>query len=407
MYITALDLGTSQIRLLIAELTKDFRLNLKAIFKSPSAGLRKGEVVDLNDTVLALKQAFSNLRHFPKNVLNNIFVNVNSSNVKMSHSRGIVAVSRPDYEIREDDINRVIEASRAINLSPNREILHAITKEFIIDGVSGIKEPLSMTGNRLEVNSLIIDVFSPVIKNLNKAVEMAGGSVGGLIYNPIASSRSSLTKSQKELGVIIIDIGFSTTSIAIWEENNLLGLKTFPIGSSHLTNDLAIGLKSSIEVAETIKLSFGYALTKGLPAREMLNLNDISEDLKGLVSKKFIAEIIESRLSEIFELINEELKAISKAGQLPAGAVIVGNTAKLPGIVDLVKQELKLPTQIGIPQLSEIEIPNTEISSQLEDPEFAVGLGLLLCAKDQYQNSKSVTLGSKSLFAKIFKPFLP
>jgi len=407
MYITALDLGTSQIRLLVAELARDARLNLKAIFKSPSAGLRKGEIVDINDTVSALKQAFSNLRHFPRSVLNNIFLNVGGTNVKMSHSRGIVAVSRADYEIREDDINRAIEASRAINLSPNREILHTITKEFIIDGVSGVKEPLSMTGNRLEVNSLIIDVFSPVIKNLNKAVELAGGSIGGLIYNPIASSRSSLTKSQKELGVIIINIGFSTASLAVWEEDNLLDLKTFPIGSSHITNDLAIGLKSSIEVAEIIKLSFGYALPKGLPTREMVNLNDISEDLKGVVSKRFIAEIIESRLSEIFELINEELKAISKAGQLPAGAVIVGNVAKLPGIVDLAKQELKLPSQIGIPQLSEVEISNTEISSQLEDPEFAVGLGLLLCAKDQYQSGKSLKLGGRSLFSKIFRPFLP
>ncbi len=407
MYLTALDLGTSQIRLLVGEFAKDGQLNLKAVFKSPSAGLRKGEIVDINDTVSVLKQIFSNLRHFHKSVLDNIFLNVSGVNAKMSYSRGIVAVSRADYEIREDDISRVIEASRAINLAPNRQILHTITKEFIIDGVSNVKEPLSMTGNRLEVNSLIIDVFSPVIKNLSKVVELAGGNIGGLIYNPIASSRSALTKSQKELGVCLIDIGFSTTSLAVWEEDNILGLKVFPIGSSHITNDLAIGLKSSIEIAEIIKLSFGYALAKGVPAREMINLNDINEKFKGVVSKRFIAEIIESRLSEIFELVNDELKLISRAGQLPAGVVLVGNGAKLPGIVDLAKQELKLPAQIGIPQLSEIEMSNSEFSSQLEDPEFAEVAGLLLCAKDQYQNGFSNRSGSRSLISKIFKPFMP
>ncbi len=407
MYFTALDLGTSQIRLLVGESAKDSRIILKGILKSPSAGLRKGEIIDINETISALRQIFSNLKHSYRNVLSNIFLNVGGANVKMSHSRGIVAVSRADYEIREDDVNRVVEASRAINLSPNREILHTITKEFIIDGVSNIKEPLGMTGNRLEVNSLIVDVFSPLLKNLNKAVEEAGGSIGGLVYNPIATSRSILAKSQKELGVVIIDIGFSTTSLAVWEEGNLLQLKVFPIGSSHISNDLAIGLKSSIEVAEIIKLSFGCALPKRVPTREMVNLNDISEDLKGVVSKRFIAEIIESRLSEIFELINEELKMISKAGQLPAGIVIVGNSAKLPGIVDLAKQELKLPAQIGIPQLSEIEASNAELTTQLEDPEFATALGLLLSAKDQSQNDKLFKTGNRTLFSKIFKPFLP
>ncbi|MFA5386703.1 MAG: cell division protein FtsA [Candidatus Paceibacterota bacterium] len=407
MYITSLDLGTSQIKILVSELTKDGQLNIRGVFKSPSAGIRKGEIADPNDAAHALRQSFSALRHFHKSVLNNIFVNVGGTSVKMCHSRGIVAVSRADYEIREDDVARVVEASRAINLSPNREILHTITKEFIIDGVSNIKEPLGMTGNRLEVNSLIIDVFSPAVKNLNKLMELAGGNIGGLVYNPIASSRSILTKSQKDLGVALIDIGFSTTSLSVWEEDNLLQLKVFPIGSSHITNDLAIGLKSSIEAAEIIKLSFGCALPKGVPSREMINLNDINEDLKGTVSKRFIAEIIESRLSEIFELINEELKQISKAGQLPAGVVLVGNGAKLPGIVELAKQELKLPSQIGIPQLTEIEISNNEVSNQIEDPEFAVGLGLLLCAKDQQQNLKGLRIGGRSFISKIFKPFLP
>ena len=217
--------------------------------------------------------------------------------------------------------------------------MHAITKEFVVDGIGDIRDPLGMSGNRLEVNSLIIDAFGPSIKNLTKCVEMAGVSVGGLIFSPLADSMASLSKNQKDLGVALVDVGFGTTSLCVYEENKLIHCAVFPVGSGNITNDLAIGLKTSVESAEAVKLTYGSANLKGASGREQVDLKKIDPDTRSNVSRRFIAEIIEVRLAEIFEFVNNELKIIGKASQLPVGVVLVGGGCKLSGIVDFVKEE--------------------------------------------------------------------
>lgn len=406
-YIVGLDIGSASIKAAIGEVKKNRKFSLVQLLKAPSKGVRKGVVDDVADTVYSVNNILNEIKKISKNAIKNIFLGVGGADIKVHSSGGSVAVSRADNEINQEDIDRVIQASRAISLSPNRMILHTITKQFIVDGVGDICDPLGMIGNKLEVNSLIIDAFVPAIKNLTRCVEVSGGSISGLILSPLAAARSVLSKNQKDLGVVLIDIGFGKTGMSVYEENKFLHSAIFPVGSGNITNDLAIGLRSSIETAETIKLSFGRALAKEVGARESLELSKIDSRAKGTVTKKFIAEIIEVRLAEIFELINNELKRIGKAGQLPAGIVLVGGGSKIPGLVDLAKQEMKLSAQIGIPDVSEIEIVSSELSGEIDDPEFSCVLGLLLWGYDNLHGKEVAGSPVKSFFKKLLDHFIP
>ncbi|MDO8429950.1 MAG: cell division protein FtsA [bacterium] len=403
-FVTGLDIGSSNLKAAIAEVKNDGQLSLVKILKTPSGGMRKGNVDDLGEMTRSLNIMFSEIKKVSRNALKNIFINVGGADIHTQASKGIVAVSRADYEIHQDDIDRAVQASQAINLPPNRMVLHAITREFIVDGVGDIRDPLGMIGNRLEVNSLIIDAFSPSVKNLTKCLEMAGGTVGALIFSPLASARSVLSKNQKDLGVVLIDIGFGTTSLCVYEENKLLHAAVFPIGSGNITNDLAIGLKTSVEAAEAVKLTFGSASPKGISGRENVDLKKIDSNARASVSRRLIADIIEVRLAEIFEFVNNELKLIGKARQLPVGAILVGGGSKIPGIVDVVKDELELPAQIGIPDSSSIEMPSGEMSLQSEDPEFVGALGLVLWGRDRMFGEGS---SGGSWIKKLFKDLLP
>ncbi len=416
MYITALDLGSSQIRAIVAEVKKEGQLAVFGVFKVFSAGIRKGEIIDLEETTGALKEIFFKIKEIDKAAVKNIFVNVGGAGVKCQTSRGIVAVSRADNEISQDDIDRVIRASQAIKLLPNRMIIHTLAKEFIIDGISDIREPLAMTGTRLEVNSLIIDAFSPNVKNIINCVESLGGKIGGLIYNPLSGGRSVLTKAQKDLGAVLIDIGLSTTSMSVYEEDKLLHAAVFPVGSGNITNDLAIGLKCSIKAAELIKILFGTALSKEISGKEKISqsiikeksgidIRELDRNFKTVVSRRFVAEIIESRLSEIFEFINNELKLIDRSRQLPAGAVIVGGGAKIPSLVELVKQELKLSVETGVPDIQKLEFYNAEFGGQIESPDFSAAVGLLLWGSDEHSGEKNWAISKKGWREFVFKMF--
>lgn len=407
MYITALDFGSSQIKALVAEIKGDNKMSLVGVLKMPAAGLRKGEVSSLEDAVQSLNPLFNEIRKISKAALKNIFININGSNAKIQNSRGIAAVSRADNEIYQDDIDRVIKASQAINIGHNGIILHTITKEFIVDGIGDIRDPLGMIGNRLEVNSLIVEAFKPSVNSLIRVVEAAGGRIGGLIYGPLASAQSVSTKNQRELGIVVIDIGFSTTGMSVYEEDKLIYASVFPVGSSNITNDLAIGLRCSVEAAETIKISFGSALAKDVSLKDKLELHQIDESLDTVINKRFISEIIEVRLAEILELVNNELKLINKSGKLPGGAIVTGGTAKISNITNLIKQELKLSSQIGVPMVNDLEFTNAEFSSQIENSEFAVSTGLLIWGKSQVRKDKNWIIDKGGKMSKIFKYFIP
>lgn len=404
MYLTALDIGSSKIKVLIAEINNN-ELRLVDVLTFPSAGVRKGEISDVQDAIQGLSRAFDEIRKINKNALKNIFVNLGGKNVKIQNSRGIIAVSHADNEIYQDDVDRVIKASQAINISANRKILHTIIQEYVVDGVNQIKNPLGMSGTRLEVNSLIVDAFNPTITDLTRSIEIAGGKISDVVYGPIAVSNSILNKTHKELGSVLVDIGSNTTSMAVFEEDKLVGAKIFPIGSSNITNDLAIALKSSIETAEKIKKTYGHAFSREVSAKDKINLNELDENLKAVVSKKFISEIIEVRLEEIFELIHDELKALGKT-QLPAGVILCGGGAKIDGIVELARHELKLPIHMANCESGLFDSVNQDIASKTEDLEFALVLGLLGYASAQLMENDS-KMEKNNIFSRIIRNLMP
>lgn len=406
--IVGLDIGSQTIRVAVGVPQSRGRLALTKLSRFPSEGLRKGMVDDVPALTRVLSAAFSDLKQESKDATKNLFVSVGSPNVRVQASRGIVAVSRADLEIYKEDVARAIEASEAVKLAANRMVLHTLTDEFAVDDISDIKDPLGMVGNRLEARSLIIDAFAPAIKNLIRAVEVAGGSIAGLIFNPLSSARAVLTKNQRDLGVCLLDIGFGTTTFAVYQEGKLLHTGAFPFGSGHVTNDLAIGLKTSIDAAERVKFAFGAALAKDVPIRENVELAKFDSGARGGASRRFIAEIVEVRLAEIFEFIHNDLRSIGRGGQLPGGIVLTGAGAKLPGIVDLAKQEFRLPARVGVPELASFHVENSELATQLDDPEYACALGLLLWGADKQAGDVRPAMFDLSGWAKrLMNYFMP
>src|SRR3989338_7808997 len=378
--ILVLDIGSETIKAVVAEPTSEGKILLKAGFRKPSRGLRKGVVVDMENATNTVGGLLDKVRETSKSALKNIYLRVGGSDVRVQSSRGITAVSRANSEIYRDDVDRVVQASEAVNLPPNRMILHTIKKEFIVDA------------------------FKPTIKNLSKCVELAGGSIGGLVFGPLAGAATLLTDNQKELGVISVDIGYGTTGIAIYEENKLLHTRVFPVGAGHITNDLAIALKIPVEVAEKVKLSYGYASSRGTSSKEKIDLQKLDPKVKGSPSRKYISEVIESRLGEICELINTDLRGIDRERHLPAGIVITGGGAKLPGIAELFKDELKLATQIGFPRDNVFETESKAMLEFVESPEYALALGLVL-SNLETQNRRISMDGT--IISKFFRNLLP
>ncbi len=396
--ITGLDVGSAQIKCIIAERRRDGSLALLSVLKVPSAGIRKGVVVDVEAATGVLRDLVRDVKSVSKQATQNVFVNMNSEHACPRFSRGIAVVARPDQEIQDDDVDRVNQASQAVKLSQNHLALHHIVREYFVDDVGDILDPRGMTGTRLEVSTLIIEAFAPQLTLLSKTLERVGLRVAGPIFNPLAAAEAILSKRQKDLGVLLVDFGFGTTSIAVYEESKIIHAKSLPIGSGYITNDIAIGLRTSVDVAEKLKTSFGSALSRDIGRREMINLADVDASADGEVSRRFLSEIVEVRLAEILDLVRKELKTVGRDVQLPGGVVITGGGAKLPGIVDLVKQELKLPVQLGFPNVHVFDIMNPAHEELLDDTEFGTAVGLVRWGSIQDERMPNPALALKSFF---------
>lgn len=405
-FITGVDIGTSTIKVAVLE-RRNNACVLRVLAKEQSLGLRKGAIVEPMETVNALRKAFESVKKIGKGAMKNMYVTIGTPQVKIQPSRGIVAVSRVDNEIYQDDIDRALRASEAVNLAPNRLILHNITREFIVDGVNDIGNPLGLSGGRLEVTSIIVDAFAPHVKSVMRAIEMAGGEISGLVFSPLAAARAALTKHQRELGVAVVDIGFGTTSLAVYEENKLLGLQMFPVGAGNITNDIAVGLKIPVGAAESLKLHYGYALAREVGSKESIELNKFVPDTKGNVSRRFVSEIIESRLSEILEFVGNELALLGKSGKLAGGVVLTGGGSKLPGLTELTKQELKLSSQVGFAIGLECREEGIDAGENREDPEFVNALGLVLWGGDEDGWWEKKEVSSPFDFKALLRRFLP
>lgn len=404
-----LDVGTANIRVVVAERgTKEEGPRIIGFGKAPSSGIRKGVVVDIEELVESLSAALDNAEQMTGVPIEKGVVSLAGTHITAEKSQGVIAVSRADGEISEDDVSRVINAAQAISLPQNKEIIHVIPKDFKVDSQDGIKDPVGMHGVRLEANTYIIEGSTPFIRNLSKCVYRAGMDIESFVLASLAASEAVLSKRQKELGTAIVDIGGDITSIAVYEDRDILHTAILPIGAGHITNDIAIGLRTSIDIAEKVKLEYGIALPGEVNKKEEIDLSELGENEEGKVSRHHVAEIIEARLEEIFSMVNDELKKIERGGLLPGGVVITGGGAKMPGIVDLAKKSLRLPVQVGFPN----ELNG--MPEKINDPEFATAIGLILWEiEEKGYGGGSISLGvatAKETVGKLrdwFKKFLP
>ncbi|MEI7425812.1 MAG: cell division protein FtsA [Candidatus Moraniibacteriota bacterium] len=376
--IVGLDIGSSFVRTVIVQvIPNEENLRVIGVGMAPAFGVRRGIIVDLEEIIKSINESIAIAERTAGVEIKYAVTGIGGSHISSQCSKGVIAVGRADGEVVADDISRVINAAQAISIPPNKEIIHIIPKNYSLDDQKNIRDPLGMSGVRLEVDAMIIEGSTPHIKNLNKCIEEAGVVAESFVLSPLAAAKAVLSKRQKELGVVLVDIGGGSTSVAVFEENDLLRVSVIPIGGNHITNDIAIGLRTSVDVAEKIKLEFGNANPKEIGKKENIDLSQIDSSEEGIVSRQHVAEIIEARLEEIFMLVNKELKTIGKECLLPAGAVITGGTAKLPGCVDLAKNTLALPSQTGFP------IPLGGLVDKIDDPAFATVIGLILWGQEE------------------------
>lgn len=401
--VTGLDIGTYSIKALVAQ-RKGYDWEVLSYAEIPSFGLRKGAVVSVEETTKNVQMIISGIEKDCNRRISSVFVNIGGSHMYVTPSDGIISVSRADQRISKEDVERVLQATKAINISKNDEVLDVIPREFIIDDQKGIKQPEDLTGIRLEAKVLLLCVFSPYFIKLTQSVLAAKLQIHDIIPSPIAAANAVLTPQQKELGVALIDIGSATTSLAVFEEGELLHLAIFPIGSANITNDIAIGLKTEVTIAESIKKQHGTCMINKTQkdkldqSKKKIEVFDKSDSLN--FTKKDLVNIIEPRVSEILDLVQKELKKIGRQELLPGGVVLTGGGAKIPKIKELTKSTLKLSCEIGTPK---------GIIGLQNDPALATVVGLALegVDSDSKDGILGITKGWVPGFKKWIKNFIP
>ena len=390
-YFVGLDIGSAEIRAVIAqEISSEEPLRIIGVGITPSFGMRRGVVADMDSVAKACNNALEQAERMAGHPAESLVVSVGGTEILCQDALGVVAVGRADGEVVEDDIARVREEVQArLTMPLNREIIHVIPKDFRLDDQKNIKNPVGMRGVRLEMNAIIISGSTSHLKSISHSLEQAGATAESFVVEPLASAEAVLSDKQKELGTVLINIGGSTTSLVVFEDGDLFHLAVLPVGSGHITNDIAIGLRTTIEVAEAVKLQFGSTLPEEISKKDEIDLSvfDSQEDV--FVSRRHVAEIIEARFEEILSFVNGELKNIGREGLLPGGAVLSGGGALLPGAVELAKKLLRLPVQIGYPK------PLGGILDQVDTPQFTTAVGLLLLAQTNSSHKNPFSTPSK------------
>ncbi len=409
--VVGLDIGSSKIAVVVGQISEGL-INVIGAARVPSSGVRRGSVVDIEDCVSSISAALEQAERMAGFPLESAWVSIAGSGIIITTSKGVIAVSRADGEISQQDVERVIEASRAVALPPNREILHVIPRTFLVDGQEGIKDPTGMSGIRLETDALVIGAQVSAIRNLTKCIFQAGLTIDNMVFTPLATARSLVTKKQKETGVVLIDFGAGTTQMAVFEEGELIHAAVLPVGSGHITNDLAIGFRTSLEVAEQIKIKHGAAIPESVRETETIDLAKLDPELKQRIHKREIAEIIDARLKEMFGMIRDELKSIGKDGMLPAGVMATGGGSQLEGLADACKLELHLPATTTH-QMVDI----SGMVDKIDSPIYSAAVGLMLMGMEHSEPSREVMpkinlkqmdfSNIASQAKKIFKQLLP
>jgi len=418
--ICGIDIGSSKIATIIGINSPDEEeIKIVGFNSSLSRGVKKGLIIDIDEVITAVEESVEKAERMAGHKVNSAFVSVGGPHISSLNSHGIVAVASPENEIVDEDVRRVIEAARAISLSTTREIIEVTPRDYIVDGQAGIKNPIGMSGVRLEVNTHIITASSTNLKNINRALNDLGIANDGFIFSGLASSTAALTETEKELGVVLVDIGGGKIDLCIFADGALSYSSSIPVGARHITNDIAVGLRVSLDSAEKIKLYLSKNLNigEGIKKRSTpldLNALQLSENINSEISlKTLVDEIITPRMEEIFKLIFEEIEKSGLGEAVPSGLVITGGGALTSGIVQMGKKIIGLPIRIGKPA------GVTGLIDEIISPSFASTVGLILYGKkykmgekDDFKNFNQILkdFSLKNSVTKIrdfFKQFIP
>jgi cell division protein FtsA len=386
--IVGLDIGTSKIVAIVAEVLPEGRLEIIGMGQHPSRGLKKGVVVNIESTVNAIQRALEEAELMADCKIREVITGIAGSHIKSFNSHGMVAIK--DKEVAQADVDRVIETARAVNIPMDQQILHILTQEFIIDGQEDVREPLGMSGVRLEVKVHIVTGAVSAAQNIMKCVRRCGLEVRDLILQPLASAMAVLSEDEKDLGVCLVDIGGGTTDVAVFIEGAIRHTAVIPIAGDQVTNDIAMALRTPTKDAEDLKVAHGCALRQLAQAGEMIEVPGVAERGPRQLSRQTLAEVIEPRVEELYTLIQAELRRSGFEELLSSGIVLTGGSSVMRGMVELGEEVFHMPVRLGVPNYV------GGLAEVVRNARFSTGMGLLLAGYDQHKRHQLVRMQTSS-----------
>ena len=375
--IVGLDIGTSKVVAVVAELTPDGRIEIIGLGSHESRGLKKGVVVNIEATVYAIQRAIEEAELMADCKIVRVYTGIAGSHIRSFNSTGMVAVK--DKEVTALDVQRAIETARAMPIPTDQQVLHILTQEFIVDGQEGVREPMGMSGGRLEVKVHIVTGAVSAAQNIVKCVRRCGLEVSDLVLQPLASSLAVLTEDERELGVCLVDIGGGTTDIAVFREGAIRHTAVVPIAGDQITNDIAMALRTPTADAEELKIGFGCALRQLADAGENIEVPGVGDRPSRQLSRQVLAEVIEPRVEELYSLIDKVLRDSGYKELLASGVVLTGGSSVMRGMVDLGEEIFHMPVRLGMPRYKE------GLSEMVRSPRFATVVGLLIEGRTQVE----------------------
>jgi cell division protein FtsA len=380
--IVSLDIGTSKVRAIIGEVNNG-TFNIIGVGSADSEGIRKGAIVDIDQTVQSIRSAVDHAERMVGIQISEVYVGISGNHIGLQSSHGVVAVSNEDREIGEEDIERVLKAAEVVALPPDREIIDVVAKQYVVDGLEGIQDPRGMIGVRLEVEAIIITGAKTAIHNLLRCVEKSGLKVKDVVLLSLGAGQMALSKDEKTMGSVLVDIGAGTTSIAIFQSGAMVATSTLPIGGEYVTNDIAYGLRTLTDQAEKVKLKYGCALVDDAAPDVIFKVTRIGSNVEKEFSQQDLAAIVEPRIQEIFYLLHQEVKRLGYT-DLPGGYILSGGTVSMPGVLQVAQTELSASVRIAVPDYIGVR-----------DPSFTSGVGILHNVLRNYRVRNTTTLNSK------------
>lgn len=368
----AIDVGTTKVCTIVGRVNERKEANIIGVGVVPARGLRKGNVVNIDEATETIRASVEKAERSSGYKIASAKVGITGSHINSVNNRGIVAIAASDHQVSHNDVLRALESARAVNIPSNKEVLHVIPRTYILDGQDGVRNPVGMYGRRLDVETHIIAGATTAVQNLVKCVERVNIKVEDLILEPLASSEAVLTDEEKEMGVVLADIGGGTTDVAIFIEGSVYHTAVLPVGGYQLTNDLAIGLRTPFATAEDIKIRWGSALTEEIDPEETVEVGNFTDDNTRSVLRRHLCQIVRARTEEILEMIFMEIKRSGYDSILPAGLVLTGGTANLRGLEEVATKVLQMPVRIGVPR------GMNGLVDTLKDPAYATSIGLLM-----------------------------